>query len=140
MKKMSPSRQVIANKFGVSLLLIVVLIGSASLLTAVSVANLSFNEMDNSFTSNRGAEVLSVAESCSEEIFKRVKKNINYGIGGGEITIPLSFGSCIINISDLGSGNRVLILVGIYGEYSQKLIVNFNINGKNIVITSWREY
>lgn len=124
---------------GFAALVTVVIIGAATLLMAYNATLLGLGELDMGFTSQRGSEAFSVADGCMEETLRRIRIDTVYGVGSGTINLTVSNGSCILDVTDLGGGQRRLVVTGTSGSYNKKLQVELTLTGNVISIDSWAE-
>ena len=129
-----------ANQSAVAALLVIIIISAAALIMAYSASILGLGELDMGYTSQKGTESFSVADGCMEEVLRRIRLNTDYGVGEGEISLTVSNGSCIIQVSDLGGNQRRVSVVGkINNEYYKKIQVDLTLTGNVITIDTWEE-
>ena len=124
---------------GVAAILTVVIVAAAALIMAYTASMLGLGELDLGYTSQKGAEALSVADGCMEETMRRIRLNTNYGVGAGTINLSVSNGSCIINVEDLGGNQRRITVTGTTGDYNKKIQTTLTLTGNVITINSWEE-
>jgi len=124
---------------GVAAILTVVIVTAAALIMAYTASMLGLGELDLGYTSQKGAEALSVADGCIEETMRRIRLNTSYGVGAGTINLSVSNGSCIINVEDLGSNQRRITVTGTTGDYNKKIQTTLTLTGNVIAINSWEE-
>ncbi|MBI4273034.1 hypothetical protein HY621_04250 [Candidatus Uhrbacteria bacterium] len=129
----------ISNKKGASVLIAILIMSGALVLIALASISQSIGELDLSYSSSKGNEALWLAEGCSQETLRRIRMNQSYGIGAGVITLTTSSGSCTIQITDLGSGNRRILSMATAATATKQIQVEFSLNGSVITITSWME-
>jgi len=106
---------------------------------AYSASILGLGELDLGYTSQRGSEAFSVADGCTEETMRRMRIDTSYGVGAGSINISVSNGSCIIDVEDLGAGQRKITVLGASGNYNKKITTILTLSGNVITIDSWSE-
>ena len=117
----------------------VVIIGAAALLMAFTASMLGLGELEMGYTSQRGSEAFSVADGCTEETLRRIRMDTSYGVGAGTINLTVSNGSCTIDVTDLGSGQRRVVVTGTSGDYNKKVQVELTLTGNVIAIDTWAE-
>lgn len=122
---------------GVSLLLIVLIIGSACLALAVSSVWLGVGERELSQVWAGAGSAKRVAEGCMENALERLRIEPNYS---GE-TLSGSGESCIISISKTGTPltDANIAVLGIFGDYSKKIGATIKVVGEDFNIISWQE-
>jgi len=115
---------------GVAALLTIVIVAAATLIMAYTASLLGLGELDLGYTSQKGAEAMSVADGCMEEALRRIR--LDTGYSGGSLS--LGGGSCIIE----RSGNTITV-TGTVDEYNKKIEAEISLNGNVITINSWEE-
>ncbi|MDA2936201.1 hypothetical protein MYX06_03210 [Patescibacteria group bacterium AH-259-L05] len=128
-----------SHKSAVAALLIVIIISAVALLMAYSASILGIGELDIGYTAQRGGEAFSVADGCVEETLRRITLDSNYGIGAGLINLTVSNGSCTIQVSDLGSSRRRIVVTGTSGVYNKKIETEITLSSTPITIDTWQE-
>jgi len=118
----------------VAALLTIVIISAAVLIMAFSASLLGLGELDLGYTSQKGGEALSAADSCVEEALRRLRLDSDYS--GGDLNVGQ--GSCIINITVNGS-DRTITAESTVGEYHKKVQAEATLSGSDTAITSWQE-
>ena len=122
------------SKKGVAALITIVVISASILTMALTSSLLGLGELELGFTSSKGAEALSVVDSCVEEAIIRLERDSGY-TGG---TLNLGNGSCttsiVANVND-----RIITVVGNVGEYYKKVEVDTTLSSGKININSWQE-
>lgn len=113
-----------------SALLVIVIIGAASLIMAKGAAFLSIGELDMGRIASEGGNAYYAAESCLEEALLRIKRDENFTADNLELTIN-DF-SCIINVS--GAMYKNLAISGAYKEYRKSLTANVSIADGNVFL------
>ncbi len=126
---------------GVAALLIIVLVASAVLLMALNSSSLGLGELELGYASQRGAEAFGVADGCMEETFRQIRLNTSYGIGAGSINVSsVSNGSCIIEVTDLGSNRRRVQVTGQSSDYYKKIEAELTLLSGNVIsLDSFKE-
>ncbi|MDA2922328.1 hypothetical protein MYX07_03620 [Patescibacteria group bacterium AH-259-L07] len=127
------------SKSAVAALLVVIIVSAVALLMAYSASILGIGELDLGYTAQQGAESFSIADGCIEETLRRIRLNPNYGIGAGQIGLTVSNGTCIIQVTDLGSNQRRITVAATMGEYHKEIEATLTLTGNIISIGSWRE-
>jgi len=117
----------------------VIIIGAAGLLLAYTASFVSINQLETSYIGAGGLEALSVTEGCVEETLNRIRLDNNYGVGAGSINLSLGDGSCIIDVTDLGGGNRRIEATGTVSNFQKKVQVELSVSGSVISVTQWEE-
>lgn len=132
--------RLIKNKKGIAALLVVLIITTSALIMAYNASWLGLGEIDLSYTSQKGGSALALAEACTEEALRRIKKDSSFGVGEGDITLPIGANSCIINISQ-NLNERIIITTGLVDDFEKKLETSVNLLGgdNKIALNYWRE-
>ena len=127
---------VVQNNKGMSLLLSVVIIGSAALIIALNIALLGLGELDMGYTGAQGGETFSIADGCVEEGLRRLRINSSTYSGG---TLSLGDGSCIIGVSGTGA-NRVIIATSTVGVHNKVVRMDIGLDSESVIsVNSWEE-
>ncbi|MBT4120939.1 MAG: hypothetical protein HOA57_00010 [Candidatus Magasanikbacteria bacterium] len=119
---------------GIAALMIVVVIGAAALILALSSSFLGLGELDMGYTAQKGGEVGSLADGCMEEALRQIQLNNNYG---GD-TLNLEGNSCIIGIQTNGN-DRIITVSALVGNYGEKIQVDLTINNGLLILNSWQK-
>jgi DNA/RNA endonuclease YhcR with UshA esterase domain len=127
------------NQHGIAAFLTIVIVAAASLIVAYSASIMGLGELDLGYTSQQGGEALSVADGCMEETMRRIRLSTSYGVGSGTINLTVSNGSCTIDVTDLGSSKRRIIVVGTKGDYNKKIQLDLTLTGNVITVDAWEE-
>jgi len=124
---------------GIASLLIIVLIGSISLIMAYTASLIGLNQLELILIKSGGRKAFLIAETCLEETLFQIHLDSSYGIGAGEINLTLDNLSCIIEIDDLGNNNRRIDIKGINDKYYAKIRAEANIGESIITLNSWEK-
>jgi hypothetical protein len=124
---------------GAAALVTVVTIMAATLIIGLSVSSLGLGELERGYTAQRGTEALTIADGCAEETLRRIRRDISYGVGRGNINLTVNNGTCTITVADIGGGGRNITVIGTSGEYNKKIEVEITLSGNVITIDSWEE-
>ena len=112
-------------------------IAVVTLAIGLSVTLLGVNEADSSLSVTKSIEANTIAQSCIEEAFLRLRDNASYT--GGSLTV--GNGSCTITVA--GSGiNRTITTVGtLVGppSYVKRIQAIAKRSGNTINLVSWQE-
>lgn len=127
------------SQSGIAALLTVLIISAAVLIMAVGASFLGLNELNMGYTFQKGGEAMALADGCLEEALLRLKRDNNYGISAGDIPLTLGQGSCIINITDLGFGQRRIQVQGKAGDFYKNIQAEASVNQEAVNITLWQE-
>jgi len=123
------------NNEGLSLLIVVVIVGVGALILALGGSLLGFGELDNGYVSNKSHETLVAVDGCAEEALQKLRKDTGYT--GGSLSLLDS--SCIITVTGVGS-TRTIAVVSTVGEYNKRVEVDVTLGVNNIVlVTRWEE-
>jgi hypothetical protein len=131
--------QLIKNQKGMAALIVVVIIGAATLLIATTASYLGLAQLEAGFSSSKAIETSSVADGCMDETLNRIRRNTSHGLITSPISLSLGNGSCIINVVDLGSGQRRVTVAAIVGYYNKKIEEVVTLTGNVITVNSWQE-
>jgi hypothetical protein len=132
---------IIHRRDGAAALLTIIIVSAAVLIMALNASLLGLGELDLGYTSQRGGEALSIADGCMDETLRRMRLDNNYGVGVGTINLTVSNGSCTIDVSDLGSNQRSISIIGTTDLYNKKLLATTTITatGNIVVVNEWEE-
>lgn len=119
---------------GAAALLMIIIIGVASLIMATSASRLGLGELEMGYDEGKGSAALSLADGCAEEALERLRKNSAYAGG----TLSVGAGSCMMSVSGSGS-SRIIDSSATIGSYTKKIELQITINSSVISITSWSE-
>ncbi|MFC1655331.1 hypothetical protein ACFL3C_00505 [Patescibacteria group bacterium] len=118
---------------GAAVLIIVIIMGSAMLLIALSLGISSISEnLINLYQSQSSRLSLSI-DGCAEEALIRLNRDNSYN----EETLSIGGTSCTISVSGSGS-SRTINVAGTKSDYSRELEIAVNIS-PTYAITSWQE-
>lgn len=118
---------------GAAALLVVVILGMAALLMAVSSSRLSLGEIEMGFNTQKGAEAFAVADGCAEEALGRLRTDDGYR--GGSLT--LGGGACIITVN---IGPSITIdVTGNVGSYHKRIEIHLTLANHVITVHRWEE-
>lgn len=120
------------NKQGLSLLLVVIVVGTATLILAMSAAFLSIGDLDIGFTQDLQYEARAIADGCADEGLRRLRFD---GAYTGD-TLSLGDGSCILSISSNGA-LRTLYVTSTLSNVRQVLRVDASISGTTVTASDW---
>jgi len=126
------------KKKGAALFLLVVMIGVAALILAINASFLGRSELNIGLTSSKGDEVESIVDGCGDEVIHRIRKDNTYGLSG-VINLNLGSGSCIITVTDLGGGQRQVLIAGNLSYYNNKIQITLTILNNKIIVNDWQE-
>ncbi len=125
------------SESGFAALVAVVIIGAVSLLIAKNISILSWDELETSYTLDKGEEALAIAEGCAEETIRRFELSSDYS--ASDLSLELGNGECLINTSADGD-NRVITVTGRVIDFYRKISVNISISSSSApVLNSWEE-
>lgn len=122
-----------------SLLVVVIILGSALLIMSLGSFIAGLGEREGSFALQEGGEAFAAADGCMNEVLLRMHRNTNYGIGSGSIPFTLPNGSCSIQVSDLGAGTRQIDSQATVNSFIKHLRANVSISGDSVTLVSWEE-
>ncbi|PIT92171.1 MAG: hypothetical protein COU08_03750 [Candidatus Harrisonbacteria bacterium CG10_big_fil_rev_8_21_14_0_10_42_17] len=123
---------------GIAALMTIVIISAATLIIAFSASLLGIGELDIGYTSERGAEALSVADGCFEETLRRIRLDTGYKVDESEFVLTVENGYCTISVTSVGG--RTITVQGTSDEFNKTIEAVVTImNGNELSITSWEE-
>lgn len=123
------------NTEGLSLLLIVVIVGSAALIMALSTTLLGIGELDLGVTSQKSAETFALTDGCVEEALRRLR--LDSGYAGGSLSYGA--GTCIIGVQS-NLQNRIITATGTVDIYTRVVQMDVDIDADGvIVVNNWNE-
>jgi hypothetical protein len=123
------------NQSGVAALLVILVVGAATLALAGGAAIVSMSEVDMSYTNNKSEEALVLAEGCLEDSIRRVQLG---NVIEESFTLPLSRGFCIISITDVSDSAHIEVEANI-DNYSKKVWVQLEKTESGLNLTKWLE-
>ena len=120
------------DKRGLSLLLIVVVIGAAAVTMIIGSSFLGIGEAQESFVYDRSQAAQILADGCADDALRRLR--IDSGYSGG--TLAFEEGSCILTVSSTGSMHEISVTssIDIYGATTY---VALSLTSTTITISSW---
>ena len=136
-----PKINLLKNQKGLAALLVVIIIAASVLVMAYSISTLGLGESELGFVSQKGDEALAVAESCGEEVLRRLRLDNEYKVNSGDFQLPISANYCIINITK-NLNQRTILISGVADNFYRKIELIVNISGANndiINLASWQE-
>jgi len=120
---------------GLAALLIVVIVGAASLTFIVGATLIGVSEIDEAYVFIQGEHAFSAAEGCLEDTLQKLRKDAAYN-GASPPVIP--DGSCIITIQNSG-GMKDITVQGNYKNYTNTIRAVVDLSGGVVTMLSWRE-
>jgi len=129
----------IKNNKGFVAIVTLVLMTALVTILAYSAGNLGLGELQMSYTAQKGLEALSVADGCVDEVLRRFRLNANYGISAGTLVYTLNYGTCSVDVVDLGGGQRRATVTGTTAQYNKKIEVVVQTSATDVTIVSWTE-
>lgn len=123
------------TKAGLSLLVVIVTIGAASLIIAVGMAMRGIGESDIGFSYDQGNEAFYFSDGCIDEALQQLR------IASSTYTAStLSFASHSCMISVVGTGNnRIVYVTSTVGDFQSEITAQVQfVNGMPTII-SWSE-
>lgn len=105
------------KKSGFAALVVVVIVGAATLAIALSTALLGVRELQIATIADRGGVLKTFTDGCLDNALLTLR--LNPAPVNSDFTD--SVGRCIITMSDLGGGKRQVVAQGIIGEDSRLL-------------------
>lgn len=122
---------------GVAALLVVLVIGAASLITAFTASFVGIFASEGAYTSARTQQAFAVAQGCTDETFRRIALDAQYGVGAGQLNLSVGNGSCIIEVTDTGGSTRQVVVTGSVADYNSIITTTITRNGRSIQLNSW---
>ncbi|MFH1170434.1 MAG: hypothetical protein V1704_02650 [Candidatus Vogelbacteria bacterium] len=119
------------NNSGFVALVVVVIVGAAVLVLALSTALLGVRELELVTTIDHGVAAKAFTDGCLDTALLALR--LNPAPANADFTD--STGRCIITVSDEGDGNRLTVVRGIVGENEQSLTVRLTTVPANHSIT-----
>lgn len=124
---------------GISLLIVVVILGTALLIMSLSALIIGFGEREGGDALQGAGETLAVADGCMNEVFLRLSRDASYGSGGGAIPFTAPNGSCSITVQDTGGGSRQIDVTATSASFVKHIRSSVVIAGAGVTLTSWEE-
>lgn len=123
---------------GVSLLIAVIILGSALLIVGASALVIGLGAREGGYTMQRGGEAFAVADGCMEEAYLRIRRDASWGLSDA-VLFTAPNGSCSIQVSDLGGSMRRIDVTAQSAEYTKHIRSQYSIGSAIPVIVSWEE-
>lgn len=131
------------EKKGFAAIVTIVIISAAILLAAYSSSFLGLGELLIGREAQKGEEAFALTDGCVDEAMQRLRRDANYGLGQGEISLSFSNGSCIIRITSLGGDLRQINATGTISapdaNYAKAIIAEVSLSGGIVTVTSFQE-
>ncbi len=134
------------SECGAAMAIYTIIVTSAALIMASVAAEAGLFDIEMSYQDQKSTEALYITEGCAEEVLRRIRINENYGVGAGDINLSVLGGSCIIEVTDEGDGERLIVLEGTAydeGNYSYSKVVYIVLMidqfTKELRMTGWTE-
>jgi len=122
------------NKKGIAAILSVIILGSITLLIAISVSLIGIDESKTALDQRKAAEVLAGAESCVEVALLELQSDKNYA----GATIISGNVSCTSTVT--GVGSLIEVDASLDSKYYTSLSVDVdNSSAPVYTVTSWEE-
>ncbi|RMD59681.1 hypothetical protein D6821_00655 [Candidatus Parcubacteria bacterium] len=115
----------------------IIVVGLIVLGLAVSVPLLGWDATETSPLWQQKEAALYLAESCGEEILRRLKADQNFSTSS--LTISWPQGSCEGSIASQSDTSRLLSLVGQSGASTQNLEITIGLNNSLLSLINWKE-
>ena len=128
-----------ASQSGFVAIVTIVVLAALTVLLGYSAGILGISEIQLGYTSQKGLEAFSAADGCMEEALERIRKNNAYGVGAGTQNYTLGNGSCTVDVTDLGGGQRQIVITGTSGFYNKKIQTTITITAGSITVNTWAE-
>lgn len=123
---------------GVSLLIVIIILGSALLIISTSALIIGLGEREEGFIVGEGAEARALADGCMDEVFLRIRREPAWGLGGA-IPFTAPNGSCTITVSDVGGSVRQIDSLATTGSYTSHIRSTYSVASIPPVILTWEE-
>jgi len=127
-------KNILKDHRGMTALLMIIVVGSATLILGLSITFLGLGGLEQGYTSQKGGEAFALADACVEEALQQLFVDNNYV--GGDLNI--FDGSCIITIAG-GAINKTLTVEANKDEYINTQQLEVELIDGSISITSWQE-
>jgi len=113
----------------------VIVIGVVALLVASSSMLLGLNSLRGATTARQSAEASALNIACSEEVLYVVRQTPTY-VGSGDYI--LNNNNCSYSVTDIGDGQKRILLFSEVGEVIRKIEIIITISDNRISINSWQ--
>lgn len=120
---------------GVSLLIVIVILGSALLVISAGALLIGLSERESGFVAGIGGEARALADGCMDEAYVRIARNASWGLSGA-VLFTAPNGSCTILVSDLGGNSRSIDIVATHDGYVSHIRSTYTIG---VGVGSWEE-
>lgn len=120
---------------GVSLLIVIVILGSALLIISAGALLVGLSERESGFVAGLGGEARALADGCMDEAYLRMERDASWGLTS-VVLFTAPNGSCSIEVSDLGGNTRRIDIVATRDAYTSHIRSTYVIGGG---ISEWEE-
>ena len=124
---------------GVSLLIVVVILGIALLIMSLGALIVGLGEREGGHALQQGGETLAAADGCMNEVLLRLHRDGSYGIGGAAIPFTAPNGSCSMTISDMGDGIRQIDVTATVQSFTKHIRATASVSGGTVAVSLWEE-
>lgn len=120
---------------GVSLLIVIVILGSALLIISAGALLIGLSQRESGFVAGLGGEARALADGCMNEAYVRIARNASWGLSGA-VPFTAPNGSCTILVSDLGGNTRSIDVVATRNGYVSHIRTSY---ATGVGVSSWEE-
>lgn len=117
-------------------LLAVLIMGAASLATALALLTTGTDSQRSTLVTQQSVQAQSLASACAEEALQQMHDNTAFT---GTNTLTLGQGGCSYTVANPGGSSRTITTTGTVGNVVRKLTISATIGASSISITSWQE-
>lgn len=126
-------KNLMKNRRGMAAILTIIIVGMATLTMVITSSLLGMDQLEMSYSRDKGREVFYLAESCVNEALRRIKMSPETLIT--DLALPADNGFCIINMPD----NNTIMASGQSWNYNKRIRVSIAVNGRKITVDDWHE-
>lgn len=115
----------------------VVVIGIISLVAAGSIILLSINALRGTVTAQQSSEASALNNACGEKALHLIRQISTY-TGSDNLTIAGK--TCYFTVSDLGGGNRLIVISSAIGSVVRKNEIRVIVGDDGLItVKSWQD-
>ncbi|MDP3971227.1 MAG: hypothetical protein Q8P90_06095 [bacterium] len=123
---------------GAAALIAIVIIASVTTTIALSISLLGIGELDLSYSAGETESAIVLADSCTEEVLRRLRYDENWAVGAGTQVLSIGGNSCTITVTSDGGTERAINSIGNISDYYATVEAVTVVSGGDVSLTSWQ--
>ncbi len=125
-----------SDQRGFMALVTVVIIAATALIMSLNSSLLGLGALELGTLAAGGGEAVGLADGCVEEALRHLRVNPSYN---GDPGLSIIGGSCIIEVVDLGGGERQVTVTAAAGDFTKRVSVNASLSTQSLTVSQWQE-